>query len=419
MVDASQFPLERIAEQVRRNRKIGLGVMGWADLLYQLRIPYDSADAITLAERIMDFIETRGRAASIQLAAERGPFPAYETSVYPTKGIPPLRNATITTIAPTGTLSILAGCSSGVEPLFALSFARNVMDGERLMEVNPHFEEALREIDCYSQPLLEGVAELGSIQSLDQLPEDLRRVFVTAMDIAPEWHLRMQAAFQRHTDNAVSKTVNLPNSATRDDIFAIYWMAYEEGCKGVTVYRDGSRAGVLVDKKKKKGAKTEEAPVNPDGYRPPLKRPLELSADIVRFKNGEEDWISFVGIYNDRPYEIFTGKIEEDAMFIPQKIKKGVIIKVKDAEGNKRYDFQYKDKYGYTNTIGGISRLFDEEFWNYAKLISGVLRNGMPILDVVTLIESLHLNSESINTWKNGVARALKQIGRASCRERV
>ena len=409
VVDASQFPLERIAEQVRRNRKIGLGVMGWADLLYQLRIPYDSADAITLAERIMDFIETRGRAASIQLAAERGPFPAYETSVYPTKGIPPLRNATITTIAPTGTLSILAGCSSGVEPLFALSFARNVMDGERLMEVNPHFEEALREIDCYSQPLLEGVAELGSIQSLDQLPEDLRRVFVTAMDIAPEWHLRMQAAFQRHTDNAVSKTVNLPNSATRDDIFAIYWMAYEEGCKGVTVYRDGSRAGVLVDKKKKKGAKTEEAPVNPDGYRPPLKRPLELSADIVRFKNGEEDWISFVGIYNDRPYEIFTGKIEEDAMFIPQKIKKGVIIKVKDAEGNKRYDFQYKDKYGYTNTIGGISRLFDEEFWNYAKLISGVLRNGMPILDVVTLIESLHLNSESINTWKNGVARALKQ----------
>ena len=242
VVDASQFPLERIAEQVRRNRKIGLGVMGWADLLYQLRIPYDSADAITLAERIMDFIETRGRAASIQLAAERGPFPAYETSVYPTKGIPPLRNATITTIAPTGTLSILAGCSSGVEPLFALSFARNVMDGERLMEVNPHFEEALREIDCYSQPLLEGVAELGSIQSLDQLPEDLHRVFVTAMDIAPEWHLRMQAAFQRHTDNAVSKTVNLPNSATRDDIFAIYWMAYEEGCKGVTVYRDGCRS---------------------------------------------------------------------------------------------------------------------------------------------------------------------------------
>ena len=232
VVDASQFPLERIAEQVRRNRKIGLGVMGWADLLYQLRIPYDSADAITLAERIMDFIETRGRAASIQLAAERGPFPAYETSVYPTKGIPPLRNATITTIAPTGTLSILAGCSSGVEPLFALSFARNVMDGERLMEVNPHFEEALREIDCYSQPLLEGVAELGSIQSLDQLPEDLRRVFVTAMDIAPEWHLRMQAAFQRHTDNAVSKTVNLPNSATRDDIFAIYWMAYEDRLQG-------------------------------------------------------------------------------------------------------------------------------------------------------------------------------------------
>ena len=147
VVDASRFPLDRIADQVRRNRKIGLGVMGWADLLYQLRIPYDSAEAVALAERVMDFIETRGRAASMQLAEERGPFPAYETSVYPSQGIPPLRNATITTIAPTGTLSIIAGCSSGVEPLFALSFARNVMDGERLVEVNPHFEEALRDID--------------------------------------------------------------------------------------------------------------------------------------------------------------------------------------------------------------------------------------------------------------------------------
>ena len=260
VVDASQFPLERIAEQVRRNRKIGLGVMGWADLLYQLRIPYDSADAITLAERIMDFIETRGRAASIQLAAERGPFPAYETSVYPTKGIPPLRNATITTIAPTGTLSILAGCSSGVEPLFALSFARNVMDGERLMEVNPHFEEALREIDCYSQPLLEGVAELGSIQSLDQLPEDLRRVFVTAMDIAPEWHLRMQAAFQRHTDNAVSKTVNFCNSATREEVAEVYKLAFRLGCKGVTIYRDGSRSEQVLNIGKVKKDGQEESP---------------------------------------------------------------------------------------------------------------------------------------------------------------
>lgn len=196
----------------------------------------------------------------------------------------------------------------------------------------------------------------------------------TANDIDWVSKVKMQGAIQKWVDHSISVTVNLPNEVTKELVAKVYLTAWEYGCKGVTVYRDGSRAGVLVDKKKKKGAKTEEAPVNPDGYRPPLKRPLELSADIVRFKNGEEDWISFVGIYNDRPYEIFTGKIEEDAMFIPQKIKKGVIIKVKDAEGNKRYDFQYKDKYGYTNTIGGISRLFDEEFWNYAKLISGVPR---------------------------------------------
>ena len=300
MVDASQFPLERIAEQVRRNRKIGLGVMGWADLLYQLRIPYDSADAITLAERIMDFIETRGRAASIQLAAERGPFPAYETSVYPTKGIPPLRNATITTIAPTGTLSILAGCSSGVEPLFALSFARNVMDGERLMEVNPHFEEALREIDCYSQPLLEGVAELGSIQSLDQLPEDLRRVFVTAMDIAPEWHLRMQAAFQRHTDNAVSKTVNLPNSATRDDIFAIYWMAYEEGCKGVTVYRDGSQSTQVLTTSAPAAKPSEESQVRV------RKRPDFVTGFTQKVQTGLGGMYLTVNEVDGKPFEIFA-----------------------------------------------------------------------------------------------------------------
>ena len=300
VVDASQFPLERIAEQVRRNRKIGLGVMGWADLLYQLRIPYDSADAITLAERIMDFIETRGRAASIQLAAERGPFPAYETSIYPTKGIPPLRNATITTIAPTGTLSILAGCSSGVEPLFALSFARNVMDGERLVEVNPHFEEALREIDCYSQPLLEGVAELGSIQSLDQLPEDLRRVFVTAMDIAPEWHLRMQAAFQRHTDNAVSKTVNLPNSATRDDIFAIYWMAYEEGCKGVTVYRDGSKSTQVLTTSAPAAKPSEESQVRV------RKRPDFVTGFTQKVQTGLGGMYLTVNEVDGKPFEIFA-----------------------------------------------------------------------------------------------------------------
>lgn len=246
VIDASRFPLEQITENVARNRKIGLGVMGWADLLFQLGIPYDSTAALTLAEKVMSFVHEEARAGSHILANERGAFPAYPTSVYAKKGMGPYRNATVTTIAPTGTLSILAGCSSGVEPLFALCFTRHVMDGEKLTEVNPYFEAALINAGCHSPKLMEAVAEKGSIQTFEHLPEDIRKVFVTAMDIAPEWHLRMQAAFQLYTDNAVSKTVNLPHSATVDEIRNIYWMAYERGCKGVTVYRDGCKANQVL-----------------------------------------------------------------------------------------------------------------------------------------------------------------------------
>lgn len=242
VIDASQYPLERISDMVRKNRKIGLGVMGWADLLYKLRIPYDSQEAINLGEKVMAFVQAEGRAASKQLAKERGPFPAYDESVFAERDLGPYRNATVTTIAPTGTLSIIAGCSSGIEPLFALSFARNVMDGERLVESNPVFEQAVKDEGCYSAKLMETIAEKGSIRNIEHLPESVRDVFVTAMDIGPEWHLKMQAAFQQHTDNAVSKTVNLPNSASIDDIRSIYWMAYEHGCKGVTVYRDGCKS---------------------------------------------------------------------------------------------------------------------------------------------------------------------------------
>ena len=242
VIDASRFPIPLIEKNVQKNRKIGLGLMGWADLLFLLRIPYDSEQAINLAGRVMKFLRDEGRDASRILAEERGPFPAYGESIFAKHSEGPFRNATITTIAPTGTLSILAGCSSGIEPLFALCFARNVMDGERLVEVNPHFEQALKDQECYSSKLMEAVANKGTIQSFDYLPEELRNIFVTAMDIESIWHLRMQAAFQEYTDNAVSKTVNLPNSATIDDIRNVYWMAYQLGCKGVTVYRDGCKA---------------------------------------------------------------------------------------------------------------------------------------------------------------------------------
>ncbi len=242
VIDASRFPVALITENVKKTRKIGLGVMGWADLLFQMRMPYNSQAAIHFANRVMGFIQEEGRAASLLLAKERGPFLAHEGSAFAQKNIGPYRNATVTTIAPTGTLSIIAGCSSGIEPLFALCFARSVMDGERLVEVNPYFEQALKDAECYSAKLMEAVAAKGSVAAMDHLPKDLRDVFITSMDIEPLWHLKMQAAFQDHTDNAVSKTVNLPNSATVDDIRHIYWMAYELGCKGVTVYRDGSKS---------------------------------------------------------------------------------------------------------------------------------------------------------------------------------
>jgi ribonucleoside-diphosphate reductase alpha chain len=232
---------------------------------------------------------------------------------------------------------------------------------------------------------------------IDELVKKSPYYKATSADIDWVNKVKMQGAIQKWVDHSISVTVNLPNDVTEELVSEVYITAWESGCKGVTVYRDGSRDGVLVSNKKKEKQASDR----------PLHRPKELNADIIRFKNGDEDWIAFVGMSNGQPYEIFTGKIEEDAMFIPRKITKGVILKVREEDGTKRYDFQYKDKYGYTNTIGGISRLFDSEFWNYAKLISGVLRNGMPIVDVVHLVESLRLDSETINTWKNGVARAL------------
>ena len=214
----------------------------------------------------------------------------------------------------------------------------------------------------------------------------------------------MQGAIQKWVDHSISVTVNLPNNVSEELVADVYRTAWECGCKGVTVYRDGCRAGVLVDKKSKKSAAPKcEEPTQSN------RRPKSIPAEVVRFKNGKEDWIAFVGMLEGHPYEIFTGKIEDDAMYIPPKITKGNILKVREDDGTKRYDFQYTDRYGYTNTIGGISRLFDESFWNYAKLISGVLRYNMPIDKVVSLIDGLHLDDENINTWKNGVKRALKQ----------
>jgi ribonucleoside-diphosphate reductase alpha chain len=332
VIDASEYPLDRITETVRRNRKIGLGVMGWADLLYQLGLPYDSRRAIVLAEKMMDFIQRESRSASKKLADERGPFPSFETSVYKEQNLGPYRNATTTTIAPTGTLSIIAGCSSGVEPLFALCFVRQVMDGEKLTEANSFFVQALHDQGCYSEKLMAEVIEKGSVRNMDFLPEELRNVYVTSMDIEPQWHLKMQAAFQKHTDNAVSKTVNLPNSATQEDIYKIYWMAYEEGCKGVTVYRDGCKSVQVLCTGE--GQKEEK---DNNGHCRPMDRPDIVYGFTQKVRCGLGDLYLTVNEVNGKPFEVFatigrsgrsiTAKAEAIGRLVSLALRSGVHVR--------------------------------------------------------------------------------------------
>ena len=278
VIDVNKYPIEKIAENTRANRKIGLGVMGFSDMLLQLGIPYNSEEAVRVGGSVMQFLTEEGRKMSEELAAERSTFPNFKGSIYDRPGRRPVRNATVSTIAPTGTLSIIAGCSSGVEPLFGLTFVRRVLDGAELVEVNPIFEKVARERGFFSDSLMKEIAEHGGCTGIASVPEDIQRVFVTAHDISPEWHVRMQAAFQQYTDNAVSKTVNFPHSATAKDVEKVYMLAYQLGCKGVTIYRDGSRDEQVLStgatEKARKAAQLAAAvPGVPAEEKKPRKRP--------------------------------------------------------------------------------------------------------------------------------------------------
>ena len=422
----------KIKDMALKGRRTGLGITAEGDMLAALGMRYGSDEAIDFAVSVHRTLAVEAYRASVGLAKERGAFGVFNFEKE--QGNPMIarileaapelreemqkygrRNIAMLTIAPTGTTSLMSQTTSGIEPVFRPVYKRrrkiNPSDkdqvasfvdetGEKFVEYYVYHHQFVKwlEINGYNTANLQNVSEA----ELDKMLKASPYYHATANDIDWVAKVKMQGAIQKWVDHSISVTVNLPNDVSEELVADVYRTAWECGCKGITVYRDGCRTGVLLDVKSKDNGgkcKSEQS----------VRRPESIPADIVRFKNGPEDWIAFVGKQDDRPYEIFTGKIEEDAMYIPKTITRGHILKVSEADGTKRYDFQYQDRYGYINTIGGISRLFDEEFWNYAKLISGVLRYGMPIDKVVQLVDGLHLDSETINTWKNGVERALKQ----------
>jgi len=316
VVEINQYPLQEIARMTMGNRKIGLGVMGWADMLVRMKIPYDTDKAVELAETVMAFIDNEGHAASRELARQRGAFPNFPGSVFDQRGESPIRNATITTIAPTGTLSIIANASSGVEPIFAVSYIRQVMDDDTLVEVHPLFEKIARERGFYSQEIMRRIALAGTVRDIPEVPEDLRRVFVTAHDIVPESHIRMQAAFQKYTDNAVSKTVNFSAAATIEDVADVYGLAWKLGCKGVTIYRDGSRDHQVLStgaasapasaKVPATEAENKESPAETAMRHAKRKRPRILKGWTYQMRTGCGPIYITINQDNEGLFELFT-----------------------------------------------------------------------------------------------------------------
>ncbi len=308
VIEINRYPLPEIAEMVAGNRKIGLGIMGFADLLFKLGIPYDSEEALLFAEELMSFVAEKGRKASIDLAKERGPFPNFKGSVYDSKHMPPVRNATVTTIAPTGSISILAGCSGGIEPVFALAFTRrNLLDqDDELHEVVPEFGRVAREQNFFSEEVFAKIAEQGTCQGIREIPKDVQRLFVTSHDISPAYHVRMQAAFQKYTDNAVSKTVNLPENASRKSVAEVFKLSQRLGCKGITVYRDKSRDKQVLNLIKSKESEKADEVALPSVPIGPRDRGDVTSGITRRIRTGCGKLYITINMDDDGPVELFS-----------------------------------------------------------------------------------------------------------------
>lgn len=421
----------KIRQKAIQGRRTGIGITAEGDMLAALGLRYGSDIATDFAEEVQKTLALEAYRSSTFLAAERGPFPIYDAQreknnpfinrlkaedeeLYNNMVKYGRRNIALLTIAPTGTTSLMTQTTSGIEPVFLpvykrrrkvnpndknvkISFTDQVGDAWEEFNVFHHKFITWLEVNGYNANELKTLSD----EEVQKLVEKSPYYKATSNDVDWVSKVKMQGVVQKWVDHSISVTVNLPTDTTEEMVAKVYQTAWESGCKGCTVYREGSRDGVLVSIGK--GNDKEETEEDR-----PAKRPEVLDCEIIRFKNNHENWVAFVGLFNGKPYEIFTGLSEDDVLPIPKSVTSGRILKVKDSNGS-RYDFQYIDKYGYTNTIGGLSHMFNKEFWNYAKLISGVLRNGMPITDVVNLIGSLRLDNETINTWNAGVERALRK----------
>ena len=426
---------EKIQRKTLQGRRTGVGITAEGDMIAALGLRYGTEEATDCAELIQKTLALAAYRSSVMLAKERGAFEIFDAkreeknpfinrlreadpALYEDMLKYGRRNIACLTIAPTGTTSLMTQTTSGIEPVFLPVYKRrrkvNPNDSEARVDFVDETGDAFEEYIVFHHKFVTWMQANGYSASKKYTQEEVEELvakspYYKATSNEVDWlqKVRMQGRIQKWVDHSISVTINLPNDVSEELVDSLYVEAWRCGCKGCTVYRDGSRSGVLIatDKKKKK----EDC----NCMQPPVivsTRPRELDADVVKFQNNREKWIAFVGLLNGRPYEIFTGLADDDeGIMLPKNVSKGTIIKSYDEDGNKHYDFQFKNKRGYKMTIEGLDGKFNPEYWNYAKLISGVLRYGMPIDQVIKLVQGMELNSESINTWKNGVERALKK----------